>query len=451
VKNTGNAPVNVQETGKVTRVGEPTSLGSWILHIGLIGVTDKLEMIGYNDMKKAVTKTWSGVNNGWVGITDKYWAATLIPDKAQPFTGRFTYASQGADVFEADYTDPAVSLAPGASTNATTRLFAGAKQVAVVDAYADQYNINLFDHLIDWGFLWFFTKPFFYLIDFFFHLFGNFGLAILATTVLAKLAFFPLANRSYRSMAAMRKIQPVLAELKERYKDDKVKQQQAQMELYKKEKVNPLAGCWPVALQIPVFFSLYSVLYVTIEMRQAPFFGWIKDLAAPDPTNIFNLFGLIPFNPTLVPIIGGALVIGVWPLLMGITMFVQMKLNPTPTTDPTQQMLFTYMPVLFTFMLGGFPAGLVIYWAWNNTLSATQQYVIMRRYGSKIDLLANIRNSFRSPSKQAALAASRSSAPTALPVPKAANDAGAPATSKGGKTKTKKPTRAAGAKGQAGL
>jgi YidC/Oxa1 family membrane protein insertase len=234
---------------------------------------------------------------------------------------------------------------------------------------------------------------------------------------LVKLAFFPLANKSYKSMSAMRKVQPQMQELRERFKDDKVKQQQALMELYKKEKINPLAGCWPMALQIPVFFSLYKVLFITIEMRHAPFFGWIQDLSSPDPSNIFTLFGLIPWDPHSLPYLGGFLVLGLWPLIMGVTMFVQMRLNPTPP-DPTQQMIFTWMPLIFTFMLASFPAGLVIYWAWNNTLSVTQQYVIMRRQGVAVDLLGNIASTFKRPPK------SVEAAKPAEKLPVAANDPG---------------------------
>ncbi len=265
----------------------------------------------------------------------------------------------------------------------------------------------------------------FHVMDWFYHLFGNFGLAILAVTVLVKAAFFPLANKSYKSMSAMKKLQPQLTELRERYKDDKVKQQQEMMAIYKKEGINPLAGCWPMVVQIPVFFSLYKVLYVTIEMRHAPFFGWIQDLSAPDPTSIFNLFGLIPWAPPAF------LMIGAWPLIMGSTMFIQMKLNPAQP-DPTQQMIFTWMPVLFTFMLASFPAGLVIYWAWNNSLSVAQQYVIMRRYGVDVDLIGNIRSSFRrtpapakvgAPAAKIAPTAEKRSGPTeakpaAAPAPK---------------------------------
>ena len=273
-------------------------------------------------------------------------------------------------------------MAPGASASVTTHLFAGAKEVNVLKAYESQYNFNHFDLLIDWGWFYFITKPMFTVIDFFYRLVGNFGIAILIVTVLIKAAFFPLANKSYASMAKMKAVQPQMAALKERFPDDKAKQQQAMMELYKKEKINPIAGCLPIAIQIPVFFSLYKVLFVTIEMRHAPFYGWIHDLSAPDPTNIFTLFGLIAWDPTALPMVGHFLHLGLWPLIMGVTMWAQMKLNPTPP-DPTQAMIFNWMPVIFTFMLGSFPAGLVIYWAWNNSLSVAQQSIIMRSTGRR--------------------------------------------------------------------
>jgi YidC/Oxa1 family membrane protein insertase len=274
------------------------------------------------------------------------------------------------------------------------RLFAGAKEVATIDGYDKALNLNRFELLIDWGWFYFITKPMFKAIDFFFHLVGNFGVAILIVTVLVKILFFPLANKSYASMAKMKAVQPEMVNIRERYADDKMKQQQALMELYKKEKINPLAGCLPIAIQIPVFFSLYKVLFITIEMRHAPFFGWIRDLSAPDPTNIFNLFGLIPVDPTMLPVFGHFLHLGFWPIIMGITMFFQMKLNPAPP-DPTQKMIFDWMPLIFTFMLAGFSAGLVIYWAWNNTLSVAQQSVIMRRNGAKIELFDNIAGMFK--------------------------------------------------------
>jgi YidC/Oxa1 family membrane protein insertase len=304
--------------------------------------------------------------------------------------------------YQTDYLLDAVTVAPGATGTANARLFAGAKEVNVVGinfplvgigGYNKELGLNHFDLLIDWGWFYIITKPMFLAMDFFFHLFGNFGLAILMVTVLVKIIFFPLANKSYVSMAKMKAVQPKMTELRERYADDKVKQQQAMMELYKKEKINPLAGCLPIAIQIPVFFSLYKVLFVTIEMRHAPFFGWIRDLSAPDPTNIFNLFGLIPFDPTMIPGVGHFFHIGAWALIMGVTMWVQMKLNPTPP-DPAQAMIFNWMPVIFTFMLASFPAGLVIYWAWNNTLSVTQQAFIMKRNGAKIELFDNILSTF---------------------------------------------------------
>jgi YidC/Oxa1 family membrane protein insertase len=243
--------------------------------------------------------------------------------------------------------------------------------------------------MIDWGWFYFITKPLFWLIDFIFHFVGNFGVAILIVTVIVKLAFFPLANKSYLSMAKMKAVQPQMEEIKKRYADDKAKQQKEFMELYQREGINPVAGCLPIAVQIPVFFALYKVIFITIEMRQAPFFGWIRDLSAPDPTNLFNLFGLLPFDPTQLPLLGQFLAIGIWPLIMGVSMFIQMKMNPEPT-DPVQKQMFAWMPVIFTFMLGTFPAGLVIYWTWNNLLSVAQQGFIMRKAGVKIELWDNL-------------------------------------------------------------
>ncbi len=254
-------------------------------------------------------------------------------------------------------------------------------------------GIKKFDLMIDWGWFYFITKPLFKLIDIIYKFVGNFGVAILIVTVLVKLAFFPLASRSYASMAKMKKIQPEIAALKERFPDDRAKQQQAQMELFKKEGVNPVAGCLPMVIQIPVFFALYKVIFITIEMRHAPFFGWIKDLSAPDPTNVFTLFGLIPWDPTALPMFGHFLALGIWPLIMGVSMFFQMKMNPEPA-DPVQKTMFAWMPVIFTFMLGAFPSGLVIYWTWNNTLSVTQQYFIMRKNGVKVELWDNLTKLF---------------------------------------------------------
>jgi YidC/Oxa1 family membrane protein insertase len=396
VTNSGPNVAAITPFGRITRVGEPEAAGWWILHEGLIGVLggNGLQQYTYKDMRKSGEVAWQDVARGWLGITDKYWAVALIPGEQTTYVARFLHAEQPTPLYQTDFRGAATSVAPGGSTEQTARLFAGAKQVSILDHYEATLGIDRLRLLIDWGWFWFITQPMFHLIDFFFRLFGNFGVAILAVTVLVKAAFFPLANKSYKSLSSMKKLQPKIAEIRELYKDDKVKQQQAQMELFRTEKINPLAGCWPVAVQIPVFFSLYKVLFVTIEMRHAPFFGWIRDLSAPDPTNLFTLFGLIPWDPSVVPLIGGFLTLGVWPLIMGVTMFVQMKLNPTPP-DPAQAMIFTWMPVLFTFMLASFPAGLVIYWAWNNALSVTQQYVIMRRQGAAVDLLGNILDTFR--------------------------------------------------------
>ncbi len=304
--------------------------------------------------------------------------------------------------FQTDYLLDAQTIAPGATGSVNARLFAGAKEVSIVGinfpfvgigGYNKELGLNHFDLLIDWGWFYFITKPMFLVMDFFFRFFGNFGLAILMVTVLVKIVFFPLANKSYASMAKMKAVQPQMMALRERFANDKPKQQQELMELYKREKINPLAGCLPIVIQIPVFFSLYKVLFVTIEMRHAPFFGWIHDLSAQDPTNIFNLFGLISFDPTVLPLIGPFLHMGIWPIIMGITMWIQMKLNPAPP-DPTQAMIFNWMPLIFTFMLANFPAGLVIYWAWNNLLSVVQQSAIMRKHGAKIELFDNIKTMF---------------------------------------------------------
>jgi YidC/Oxa1 family membrane protein insertase len=395
VTNKGTNPIALYPYALISRHGTPQTAGYYILHEGLIGVLGEsgLQEYTYKNIedKKAVN---FDVTNGWLGITDKYWAATLLPDTTARLRARFSTDMLGAiRTFQTDYLLDAQTVAPGATASANARLFAGAKEVAVVNDYDRQLKLNRFDLLIDWGWFYFITKPLFIAIDYLYRLVGNFGVAILIVTVLIKIAFFPLANKSYASMAKMKAVQPQMTALRERYADDKARQQQELMELYKREKINPLAGCLPIAIQIPVFFSLYKVLFVTIEMRHAPFFGWIHDLSAQDPTNIFNLFGLIPVDPTLLPVVGHFLHLGAWPLIMGVTMWVQMKLNPAPP-DPTQQMIFNWMPLIFTFMLANFPAGLVIYWAWNNSLSVLQQSVIMRKHGAKIELFDNIKAMF---------------------------------------------------------
>ena len=390
VENAGPAAVSIQNYGRVTRFDKPAHASVYVIHEGLIGVTGEegLQEISYSSLEDDKRVSPGKSTDGWLGITDKYWAVALVPSGAQAFQPNFSWFDDGRPRFQADFLTDPIQIAPGASANVETLVFAGAKETNKIQAYEAERQIRQFDLLIDWGWFYFITKPMFWLIDHLYKLLGNFGLAILATTVIVKAVFFPLANKSYASMANMKKVQPKMLEIREKYADDKMKQQQAMMELYKTEKINPLAGCWPILIQIPVFFALYKVLYVTIEMRHAPFFGWIQDLAAPDPTSIFNLFGLLPYA---VP---AFLLVGVWPLIMGITMFLQMRMNPTPP-DPTQAMIFTWMPVIFTFMLASFPAGLVIYWAWNNFLSIVQQGVIMKRQGAKIELWDNLVGLFK--------------------------------------------------------
>jgi YidC/Oxa1 family membrane protein insertase len=286
------------------------------------------------------------------------------------------------------------TIAPGTSGEFATRIFAGAKEVHTLDKYQIALGIEKFDLLIDWGWFYFITKPMFRLLHFIYNFVGNFGVAILIITVLVKGLFFPLANRSYMAMAKMKAMQPQIIAIRDRFPDDKQKQQMETMALYKREKINPLSGCLPLLVQIPVFFALYKVLVITIEMRQAPFFGWIKDLSRPDPTNVFNLFGLIPYDPTQVPILGPYLAIGVLPLIMGITMFIQMKMNPEPT-DPIQKQAFAWLPVVFTFTLGSFASGLIIYWSWSNILSVIQQAAMMKKAGAKIELWDNLVGIFR--------------------------------------------------------
>ncbi|MGJ0426187.1 membrane protein insertase YidC [Methylocystis sp.] len=396
VENKAANPVTLFNYARVSRVGHPPSAGYAALHEGFVGVVgDAGQEVTYDKIEKednAVT-TYKGVG-GWVGLTDKYWAAVVAPDQNLPMEAR--YASMGGAVktYQADTVSDQKTIEPGKLAETTTYVFAGAKVVDVLDAYKANPGLKRFDLLIDWGWFYFITRPMFRLIDFLYKLLGNFGLAILAVTVIVKLAFLPLANKSYQSIAKMKAIQPRIKELKEKYGDDKHKFNMEQMELFKREKVNPASGCLPVIVQIPVFFSLYKVLVVTIEMRHAPFFGWIRDLSAPDPTNVFNLFGVLPFDPTHVAIFGPYLALGVWPLLMGVSMWLQMKMNPEPA-DEIQKTMFAWMPVIFTFTMGGFASGLLIYWTWNNLLSIVQQGVIMKRAGVKFEFWDNLRKTFQ--------------------------------------------------------
>ena len=390
VNNKGSAPAALYPYALISRHGLPETAGYYILHEGPIGLLeDKLQELSYSDVEKKKSIAFKSTN-AWLGFTDKYWAATLIPDPKATVQAHFIAGQVGAlKTYQADYLGDALTVAPGATGTATARLFAGAKEVTIVDWYENELKLDRFDKLIDWGYFYFVTKPMFVGLHTIFLWVGNFGLAILIVTVLIKIVFFPLANKSYASMAKMKAVQPEMQSIRERYADDKTRQQQALMELYKKEKINPLAGCLPILIQVPVFFALYKVLFISLEMRHAPFYGWIKDLSAQDPTNIFTLFGLVPWDPTVLPVIGSFLHLGFWPIVMGITMWIQMKLNPSPP-DPTQKMIFDWMPLMFTFMLASFSAGLGIYWAWNNSLSVLQQSVIMRKHGAKIELIDNI-------------------------------------------------------------
>ena len=398
VENLGTEPVSLRPYSLILRRGKPEVAGYAVLHEGFIGVIgdNSQQQITYPGIEKEANKLRSETGvGGWLGFTDKYWAAVIIPEQNEAIEARFSASGPAArEDYQTDFVGPATLVAPGAAANAVTHVFAGAKEVATINDYESSLGIKKFNLMIDWGWFWMITKPMFRLIDLIYNYVGNFGVAILIVTVIVKAVFFPLANASYRSMAKMKMIQPQIAALKDLYPDDRQKQQQAQMELFKKEGVNPVAGCLPMVIQIPVFFALYKVIFITIEMRHAPFFGWIKDLSAPDPTNLFTLFGLIPWDPTQLPVFGHFLALGIWPVIMGVSMFFQMKMNPEPA-DPVQKQMFAYMPLIFTFMLGTFPAGLVIYWTWNNTLTVLQQSLIMKRAGVKLELFDNLRKMFQ--------------------------------------------------------
>ena len=363
--------------GLISRGGTPETTGFYILHEGPLGVFDgTLNEIDYDDLQEDGGLE-VGATGGWIGITDKYWLAALVPDQSAPWTYNFRHSIRNQDDrYQVDYLGGATALEAGSQVTSESRLFAGAKLVTLLDSYETQHGITNFDLAIDFGWFYFLTKPFFFALAWLNGLFGNFGLAILALTVVIKLVFFPLANKSYKSMAKMKELTPKLQEMREKYGDDRQRLNEEMMALYKREKVNPAAGCLPILIQIPVFFALYKVLFVNIEMRHAPFYGWIQDLSAPDPTTLFNLFGLIPWDPPVL------LMVGAWPVLMGLTMYLQQKLNPQPA-DPVQAKIFLFLPLIFTFLLSQFAAGLVIYWTWNNLLSILQQWVIMKRMGVK--------------------------------------------------------------------
>jgi YidC/Oxa1 family membrane protein insertase len=400
VENKTGRDVGLAPYARIYRFGTPKVEGWAILHEGMIGFIgdERLQEVTYADMTKAAetnlkekkspeaTKAFKPAKGGWVGFTDKYWSAALIPPQDQTFDSSFGTRSKiglQPEIYWASYQMAPIAIANGATGTSESHMFGGAKEVSTIENYAKVHNIERFDLMIDWGWFHFITKPLFWLIERLYGLLGNFGLAILAVTVFVKGVFFPLQNKSYESMAKMKKLQPEMERIKEQFKGDAPRQQQEMMKMYKDQKINPAAGCLPVLLQIPVFFALYKVLFVTIDMRHAPFFGWIKDLSAPDPTSLFNLFGLLPFA---VP---EFLHVGVWPLIMGATMWVQMQLNPQQP-DPLQQKIFNWMPVMFTFMLASFPAGLVIYWAWSNLLSLAQQYYITKKNGAEVHLWKNL-------------------------------------------------------------
>ncbi|MEE2565834.1 membrane protein insertase YidC [Hyphobacterium marinum] len=385
VTNTGSAAATLSRYGRVRQLGEPPDLSNFfILHEGPIAmVGGSLTDRKYDNVDADDPVERDGVG-GWVGITGKYWMTAVIPDQSVEFEATIQRIErQGDDVFQTSYQTQPLELAPGETTTSQSRVFAGAKRADVLQAYEEDLGIQRFDMAIDWGMFWFLTRPYFWLLHTLAGVFGGaygFGFAILAVTVLVKLLFFPIANRAYVSMAKMKNLQPKMTEIRERHADDKQKQQQEIIALYQREKVNPLAGCLPILLQIPVFYALYKTIFVTLELRHQPFPGWIQDLSAPDPTNMWNLFGALPFDPSGWPVLGGFLAIGAWPLIMGVTMWAQQALNPPPP-DKMQARIFAFMPIMFTIILAPFAAGLVIYWAWNNFLSVLQQYIIMRRQG----------------------------------------------------------------------
>lgn len=397
VENTGAAPRTLRPYGVIRRTGLPDDfMPNQIVHQGMLGVFGPepiLHDITYQRGQKHAREKAEGKKledarlfegrgpGGWLGISDHYWLAAMIPPQAEEIEGWYDARQEGADAktisFRSAYRGAPRTIAPGATIEYQQKLYAGAKTVDILQRYQKELAIPNFDKAVDWGNFWFLTRPFFWLLDFFGGLLGNFGLAIMATTVAVKLLLFPLVNQSFEAMSKLKKLQPKMKEVQEKYANDKQRQQQEMLKLYQTEKVNPVAGCLPILVQIPIFYALYKVLTVTIEMRHAPFFGWIQDLSAKDPTNIFNLFGLIPFDPGLIT---PFLHVGIWPILYGITMWGVTALNPQ-APDPIQRQVFALLPFVFVFLFGGFAAGLVIYWTWSNLLSILQQYVIMRKNG----------------------------------------------------------------------
>jgi YidC/Oxa1 family membrane protein insertase len=400
VENTGATDVSVAPYGIVARHGMPADLQNFfVLHEGVVGRVDgTLTETKYSamtelpaiDREGAQAEIVDATTDGWIGFTDKYWMTTLIPEQGKPFTAVTKYVA-ATDVFQVETRQPVITVAAGTTASSTSRLFAGAKEWETIRAYQNEGGIAGFIDSIDWGWFYFLTKPIFWVLHKLNALIGNMGLAIIALTFVLKIIVLPLAYKSYVSMARMKELQPEMEALKERAGDDKQKLQKEMMQLYKDKKVNPAAGCLPILIQIPIFFALYKVIFVTIELRHAPFFGWLRDLSAPDPSSLFNLFGLLPWAAPAQGTILALIFIGVLPILLGITMWLQQKLNPAPT-DPTQAMIFAWMPWVFMFMLGGFASGLVVYWIANNTITFAQQYLIMRSHGHKPDIFGNIKS-----------------------------------------------------------
>lgn len=374
IENRSNKAISVKPYGLINRIYNSSESLNTILHEGPISVVNEtLEDMNYDKLKDKNSKKFDKAKLDWIGITDKYWLTAIVPDQRYEYSSNYSYGVMaGKDRYQVDYLGPQTILEPGQKIEFNNMLFTGAKKVNLLDDYEKEYNIKLFDRAIDFGIFYIITKPLFHALNFFYGYFGNFGISILMVTVLVKLLMFGMANKSYKSMRKMKNLTPQIERIKDLYGEDKTRMNQEIMELYKREKVNPVSGCLPLLLQIPVFFSIYKVLYVTIEMRHAPFYGWIHDLSAPDPTSIFNLFGLLNWNPP------SFLMIGIWPLLMALTMYLQQKMSP-PATDPVQQTMMKLMPLMFLIMFSRFPAGLLIYWTWNNILSIAQQYYINRQ------------------------------------------------------------------------
>ncbi|MEL6197999.1 MAG: membrane protein insertase YidC, partial [Pseudomonadota bacterium] len=400
VENTTDAAVTLAPYGYLARRGRPETIGFFILHEGVVSVIDgELSELSYDDLIELPPNTLEGgraqavpvAESGWLGFTDKYWMTTLAPSSGQTFDAVYKSIPGPITEYRTEMRLPVETIEAGATAEVSTRLFAGAKELRTVADYEENLGITNFIDAIDWGWFYFLTKPVAWALVYIQGVIGNMGFSILVLTLIVKLLLYPLAHKSYVAMSRMKKLQPEMEKIKERAGEDKTKLQQEMMALYKKEKVNPAAGCLPILVQIPIFFSLYKVLFVTIEMRHAPFIGWIDDLSAPDPTSWLNLFGALPYDVSWAPVI---ISIGVLPVLMGITMWMQQKLNPAPT-DPTQQMIFAWMPWVFMFMLGSFASGLVLYWIANNVLTFAQQYTIMRSQGVQVDFFGNVKRSFR--------------------------------------------------------